>query len=203
MKPICTTWAKQLIKLVTKVFCPNCWWPQRSCHPAFPNHNSNTKHCTVDIVQVSSSCSTKPFRLHSHWRPWVRTHTVPSQKLLVVSPYNQTLSFPPLSNFFHSANMLAHPGTTMCSYMVTRIRELIRVENSSAKEKDIFNTAEFTSQVLGAVVVPWGGCSMGPTESGSGEGSGRSWHCSWAASLLVHTAVTAERTCSSWRKCIS
>lgn len=33
---------------------------------------------------------------------------------LVVSPQNQTLSFP-LSNFFHSANMLAHVGTAICA----------------------------------------------------------------------------------------
>lgn len=71
-----------------------------------------------------------------------------------------------------------------CSYMVTRIRELIRVKNSSAKEKVIYNPAEFPSPVLGVAVVPWGGCSTGPTESGSGEWRGRSWHCCWAASVV-------------------
>lgn len=126
---------------------------------------------------------------------------------LLKSSENVLSSFSPKSNsllpsikFFP---LCKYAGTCwhsyLCSNMVTRIGELIRVKNNSAKEKVIFNPAKFPIPTLGAVVVPWGGCSSGPIENGSSEGRGC---CCWAKSVLPHTALTAERTCSSWRKCI-
>lgn len=156
----------------------------------------------MDIVQVSSSCSTKPFGPRSHWRLWVRTHSAPEKAPSSFSSQSNSL-LPSSINFFPLSKYASTSWHNYsCSYMVTWIGELIRVENNSAKEEVIFNPAEFPSPVLGAVVVPWGGRSTGPTESGSGEGRGRSCHCCWAASVLSHTAVTAESTCSSCRKCI-
>lgn len=77
--------------------------PGSLCH----NHNSNTEHCTMDIVQVSSSCSTKPFGPRSHWRPWVRTHSAPEKAPSSFSSQSNSL-LPSSINFFSTLEVCWH-----------------------------------------------------------------------------------------------
>ena len=119
-------------------------------------------------------------------------------------------SFSPQLGFLPSSSSHLFPphkytGTSChdysCSYMVTRTGELMRVKNSSAKEKVIFKPAEFPSPATRAVVVPQGGCRITPAATGNGRGrTCPGCHCCWVTSLSSLSDTIAGRTRSFCRK---
>lgn len=114
---MCTTWAKQLIKLVTRYFVQlPVGFKGSAIQPSqTTNQQDKTPHlgCHLGVFATQHKAFWDPLWLETLCEDTHHACSEDLRRVLVGFPHTQAFSLPPPAVFFHTANMLVHPGTTI------------------------------------------------------------------------------------------